>query len=90
MRVKCFRLGVVKVELGWGVVIIIQKLTPLYPVKWMNPLESELDPGVQELYLFQATGEGHVGAIGDQTTMLLSLGLQLVISSFQVHLVVVI
>jgi hypothetical protein len=65
MRIKSLQLGVIKVDLGRVVVVIVQKLTSLYPVKWMNPLESELDPEVQEFYLVQATGEGHVGAIGD-------------------------
>jgi hypothetical protein len=87
LRIKRLQLGIVEIDLGRRVVVIIQKLASLYPVKWVNPLEGELDLGVHELHLLEAAGKGHISAIGDQATLLINLSLQLVIVSLQQRLI---
>jgi hypothetical protein len=56
-------------------------------MKWMNPLEIELDPGVQELHLFKAARKDHVPAIRNYAALILDFGLQLVILNLQSLLV---
>ena len=87
MRVESFQLGVVKVDLSWGVVIIIQELIPLHPMKWMNPLEIELYPRVQELHFLKAARKGHVPAIRNYATLISDFSLQLIILELQRFLV---
>jgi hypothetical protein len=46
MRVKSLQLGIVEVDLGSWVVVIVHQLTALHPMKRMNPFEGKLDPRI--------------------------------------------